>query len=408
MSGIRPHFTSMTERRASGVTMRRSAPSAICRPPPIRDAVYGRDHRHRQLLPDPGGELRAVGAARRALEQLRIGAAAALTRAGRPSPRSSPCRGRRRTRGPRPRAPPRARSVVRASARPASTSASNIARSIAFILSARIMRTSATPSLKSILTRSTRSALLCAGCGERPCYACARGETRSTDRESRESVRLEGRVERRALRPGAGSRGARALRTARRCATRRPRSPRCAALLATPVARVRIDLAQAALARQRAAPRSCSSCATSCARAGPRPSSTARRAACSAILELVANEPARARGARRTANAGRHRAGRSRVGRAARCSRARCSTSPAARWSRAARALRDPRSDPVAHHGLAHGAHRRGRAADHRADHLPGRAGHAPSRPRSRCTSTAPTSSSRTASRSASRASSGR
>ena len=34
MSGIRPHLTSITESRASGATMRRSAPRAICRPPP--------------------------------------------------------------------------------------------------------------------------------------------------------------------------------------------------------------------------------------------------------------------------------------------------------------------------------------------------------------------------------------
>ena len=34
MSGIRPHLISSTDIRASGATMRMSAPSAICRPPP--------------------------------------------------------------------------------------------------------------------------------------------------------------------------------------------------------------------------------------------------------------------------------------------------------------------------------------------------------------------------------------
>ena len=34
MSGMRPCLISMTDMRVSGATMRMSAPSAICRPPP--------------------------------------------------------------------------------------------------------------------------------------------------------------------------------------------------------------------------------------------------------------------------------------------------------------------------------------------------------------------------------------
>ena len=34
MSGIRPHLTSITDSRASGVAIRMSAASAICSPPP--------------------------------------------------------------------------------------------------------------------------------------------------------------------------------------------------------------------------------------------------------------------------------------------------------------------------------------------------------------------------------------
>ena len=152
MSGMRPHRTSSTESLASGATMRRSAPRAICSPPPRARPVHGGDHRDRELPPHPGRLLAEVGDApvRRLIGPMPVARVAAPLgrRHGRrrrhgleagevepgaegPALAREHDRPHRRIALQRPRRPRRRRRTWR--------------RSRAFSLSGRLSRTSATP-----------------------------------------------------------------------------------------------------------------------------------------------------------------------------------------------------------------------------------------------------------------------
>ena len=120
-----------------------------------RHALDRGDHRHRKLPPAPhrllAGNWPAHGCAGRGRAFRRPQPRC------RPFPssrRTGPCRGRRRTRGPRRTKPPPGGLFRGQAGSEVATSASNIAASSAFILSARTRRTSATPSEIDTETRS--------------------------------------------------------------------------------------------------------------------------------------------------------------------------------------------------------------------------------------------------------------
>jgi PII-like signaling protein len=149
MSGTRPHLISSTDIRASGATMRMSAPSAICRPPPsalpvtaamtgtgISVQTYAARCPVARAGPWPGG--RSTRALSRSPSRI-----AANEPKSRPAQKSGPSPDSTTARTP----------GSDLSRSPAVTRPANIAPSRALRLSGRASRTSATPLVISTVTR---------------------------------------------------------------------------------------------------------------------------------------------------------------------------------------------------------------------------------------------------------------
>ena len=149
MSGIRPHLISSTDSRASGATMRMSAPSAICSPPPSAfpdiaamtgtgTSVHTYAARCPVALagPPPGG--RSTRALSRSPSRM-----AWNEPKSRPAQKSGPAPDRTTARTP----------GSALSRSPAATRPANIAPSRALRFSGLLSRTSATPSVIVTLTR---------------------------------------------------------------------------------------------------------------------------------------------------------------------------------------------------------------------------------------------------------------
>ena len=162
MSGTRPQRISSTDIRASGATMRMSAPSAICRPPPralpVTAAMTGTGTsvqtyaaRCPALLagPEPGG--RSTWTLSRSPPRIAWKA-----------PKSRPAQ----KSGPSPDSTTARTPGSDLSRSPAATRPANIAPSRALRLSGRVMRTSATPS--AIVTATRCSAITAPLLASRP------------------------------------------------------------------------------------------------------------------------------------------------------------------------------------------------------------------------------------------------
>ena len=151
MSGMRPHLTSITESRASGATMRRSAPSAICRPPPSAlpwiAAITGTSssaHTHAARWPVARAGPSDGGSCADAESRSPFAIA-------RNEPKSRPAQ----KSGPSPESTTTRTAGSAFSCSPVWTRPSNMAGSSALRFSGRASRTSATPSVISTRTRSS-------------------------------------------------------------------------------------------------------------------------------------------------------------------------------------------------------------------------------------------------------------
>jgi len=163
MSGTRPHLISSTDILASGATMRMSAPSAICRPPPralpvtaamtgtgISVQTYAARCPVARAGPPPGGS--STRALSRSPSRI-----AANEPKSRPAQKSGPSPDSTTARAP----------GSDLSRSPAVTRPANIAPSRALRFSGRFSRTSATPSVISTMTRcSVITAPLRSPCSE--------------------------------------------------------------------------------------------------------------------------------------------------------------------------------------------------------------------------------------------------
>ncbi len=157
MSGTRPHLISSTDIRASGVTMRRSAPSATCSPPPrafpVTAAMTGTGtsvHTYAARCPAPLAGPRGPGRAEPSPGGRSTWALGrSPSRMARNQPKSRPAQ----KSGPSPDSTTARTRGSALSRSPAATRPANIAPSRALRFSGRVRRTSATPSVIVTLTR---------------------------------------------------------------------------------------------------------------------------------------------------------------------------------------------------------------------------------------------------------------